>query len=388
MVRQAKLGRANRCVMSNSTVAVVATCAVLMARADVARFDARIAADLSQADTNGVVWVDGRDLPLESKAFKDTDGCYGRMPRTLSAKVSSGVTAMARQATGHYFIFVTDSPTLAVEWVLEEKQGRDPYIPPQGMYGVDIYCKIDDGWRFVKNGRLSALDNPVNLTSMNLPGCGMRPIIVYLPTRGIVKSARVGIKAGARLERYQHVNGIAKPVVHYGTSIVHGGCASRPGLCFTSIVGRTVDAPYVNLGFSGCACLDMEMAEALASIDASLYIIDPAWNCSVEMIRKRCEKFLACLHKAHPQTPILLCEGCEPDGRLPFNDAVREVYDRISAEDTSLARVLHYLPAEGMLQKDGESTHDYCHPNDYGSIQMGKVYSKVVSKILRLYVGK
>ena len=45
--------------------------------------------------------------------------------------------------------------------------------------------------------------------------------------------------------------------------------------------------------------------------------------------------------------------------------------------------MLHFLPAEGMLQKDGESTHDYCHPNDYGSVQMGAVFSKAVGGILR-----
>ena len=373
------MGKQKLTVAAAMTAAVVTT----MLRAEVAKFDSRIAADLTQADTNGVVWVDGRDLPLESKAFAETDGYYGRMPRELAARVSRGVAGMARHATGHYFVFVTDSPTLAVEWVLEEKAGRDPYIPAQGMYGVDIYCKGDAGWRFVKNGRLSRLDDPVNMTAMRLPGGGMRPVIVYLPTRGVVKSIRLGLGKGARLERYRHARGIVKPVVHYGTSIVHGGCASRPGLCFTSIVGRTVDAPYVNLGFSGCACLEIEMAEALARIDASLYIVDPAWNCNAKMVRERCEKFLERLHAAHPETPILLCEGSEPAERLPVNDAVREVYEKIAAGKSSLAKMLHFLPAEGMLQKDGESTHDYCHPNDYGSVQMGAVFSKAVGGILR-----
>lgn len=371
-----------KCLVSFS-VAVTAVVASTTLKADVAKFDSRIAADLTQSDTNGIVWVDGRDMPLESKAFADTDGYYGRMPRELAVKVSKGVEAMARHATGHYFIFVTDSSTLAVEWILVEKEWRDPYIPPQGMYGVDIYCKGDAGWRFVKNGRLSRLNDPVNMTTMKLPGKGMRPVIVYLPTRGVVKSIRVGFGKGARLERYRHAGGILRPVVHYGTSIVHGGCASRPGLCFTSIVGRTVDAPYVNLGFSGCACLEMDMAEALARIDAALYIVDPAWNCDEKIVHDRCEKFLKCLHAAHPETPILLCEGGEPAERLLVNDALREVYGKIVAGNSSLAKVLHFLPADGMIQKDGESTHDYCHPNDYGSVQMGVVFSMKIKEILR-----
>ena len=90
------------------SVAMTAAVAAMTLRADVAKFDPRIVADLTQADTNGVVWVDGRDLPLESKAFAETDGYYGRMPRELAARVSRGVEAMARHATGHYFIFVTE----------------------------------------------------------------------------------------------------------------------------------------------------------------------------------------------------------------------------------------------------------------------------------------
>eukprot|EP01050_Picozoa_sp_SAG11_P018797 SAG11_NODE_2898_length_2851_cov_3.351381_3_plen_67_part_00 len=30
-----------------------------------------------------------------------------------------------------------------------------------------------------------------------------------------------------------------------------GGCASRPGMCHPAIVGRRLDRPVINLGFSG-----------------------------------------------------------------------------------------------------------------------------------------
>jgi len=180
------------------------------------------------------------------------------------------------------------------------------------------------------------------------------------------------LQSGAKPERWRHKSGIVRPVVHYGTSIVHGGCASRPGLCFTSIVGREVDAPYVNLGFSGCARLEPVMADVLSEIDASLYLVDPAWNCTPGMIHERLEPFLRKLHKVRPNVMILVCEGGEPDGsRLPTNDAMKEVYDRLVAEDSTLAARLRYLPADGMIQTDGEPTHDYCHPNDYGSVQTG-----------------
>ena len=39
------------------------------------------------------------------------------------------------------------------------------------------------------------------------------------------------------------------PIVFYGTSITQGGCASRPGMVHTAILGRKFDRPVTNLGF-------------------------------------------------------------------------------------------------------------------------------------------
>ena len=44
---------------------------------------------------------------------------------------------------------------------------------------------------------------------------------------------------------------------------------------------------------------------------------------------------------------------------------------------------LHYLPCDGMLPTDGEATHDYIHPNDYGSVQMGRVFAKRIAELLK-----
>ncbi len=353
--------------------------------ADVSAFDARIAADIEQADAEGLRWVDGLSIGLESKGFPKTKTPYGRLPVETFDRMPAGLRGMQAHATGHYLFFDTDSTTLAVEWTLQDKTKTDPFIPPQGMYGVDIYCREKGKpWRFVRNGRLAKPEEPVNRTCVNLP-VGRKSILVYLPTRGVVTKMRVGVKDGSHILEAHHDSGIVKPIVHYGTSIVHGGCSSRPGLCFTSVAARLLDVPYVNLGFSGCAKLEPEVAETLVRAEASLYIVDPAWNCSPALVRERLEKFLRILHAAHPETPILVCEGGEPDGkRLPTNDAMLEVYRELVAGDQSLAEALHYLPAEGLIQTDGESTHDYCHPNDYGALQMGRVFAAEIGKTLGL----
>lgn len=354
-------------------------------KADVSAFDARIAADVEQADEDGLRWVDGLAIGLESKGFPETKTPYGRLPPETFDGLPAGLRSMQAHATGHYLFFDTDSPKLAVEWTLQEKANKDPYIPPQGMYGVDVYCREKGGpWRFVRNGRLAKPEEPVNRMCVNLP-TGRKTMLVYLPTRGVVVKMRVGVKDGSRIFEAHHGSGVTKPVVHYGTSIVHGGCSSRPGLCFTSVAARLADVPYVNLGFSGCAKLEPEVAETLVRAEASLYIVDPSWNCSPEIVRKRLKRFLEILHAARPQTPILVCEGGEPDGkRRRTNDAMLEVYQRLVAEGAPMASVLHYLPAKGLIPTDGESTHDYCHPNDYGALHMGRVFATEIRKVLGL----
>mgnify|MGYP002508477446 CR=1 FL=1 len=45
----------------------------------------------------------------------------------------------------------------------------------------------------------------------------------------------------------------------YGTSILQGGCATRPGMAHTNILQRRLNREGVNLGFSGNARLDPEI---------------------------------------------------------------------------------------------------------------------------------
>ena len=121
---------------------------------DVAAFDSRIASDAAQASKDGFAWKDAAAFPLESKVCGTTATPYGRIPADMMDKVPPGVKGMAGHSTGHYFLLETDSPKFGVRWKCAQTSATDPYIPPQGMYGVDIYMREGAGWRFLKNGRL------------------------------------------------------------------------------------------------------------------------------------------------------------------------------------------------------------------------------------------
>ena len=100
------------------------------------------------------------------------------------------------------------------------------------------------------------------------------------------------------------------PIVMYGTSIFQGGCANRPGMAHTNILGRWLDREIINLGFSGNAYLDVEIAEYIATVEnPSLIVLDYAPNCTAEMIDEKAEKFFRIVRDAHPDVPVIIVES-------------------------------------------------------------------------------
>ena len=65
-----------------------------------------------------------------------------------------------------------------------------------------------------------------------------------------------------------------KPILFYGTSIMQGACASRPGLAIPAILGRRLKRPTINLGFSGNGIMEPEIASLLAEQDPCVFVID------------------------------------------------------------------------------------------------------------------
>ena len=82
-----------------------------------------------------------------------------------------------------------------------------------------------------------------------------------------------------------------KPIVFYGTSILQGGCASRPGMAHTNIISRRLNRECINLGFSGNGQLDLEVARVMAEVDAGVFVLDFVPNASVEQMKERMETF-------------------------------------------------------------------------------------------------
>ena len=136
-----------------------------------------------------------------------------------------------------------------------------------------------------------------------------REYLLYLPLYNGVSSVEIGLpKCSALAKAPPRPEGYERPIVVYGTSITQGGCDSRPGMVHTAILGRRLDRPVVNLGFSGNGKMEPELAALLAELDPAAYVIDCLPNMTAEEVGARVEPFVRALRAARPGTPIVLAE--------------------------------------------------------------------------------
>lgn len=336
-----------------------------------------------------VRWYDALLLGLEGKAFEETKADYDRLPAKAEGVVRSAVWGLSRDSAGICLRFVTDAPTIRARWTLNSSGLAMPHMPATGVSGLDLYVKTDDGkWRWLAVGRPTAQTNDVQLAG-GIPQ-GTREYLLYLPLYNGVSKLEIGVPEGTTLSKAPaREAGRDKPIVFYGTSITQGGCASRPGMVHTAIVGRWMDYPVVNLGFSGNGRMETEVAELMAEIDAAVYVIDCLPNISAEDVRARTAPVVKLLKKAHPDTPILLVEDRNyadsfllPSKRTrneTSQAALKEVYSQLKSDGME---GVYYLEGKDLIGDDGEGTVDSSHPTDLGFYRQAQVFQAALEPIL------
>ena len=346
-------------------------------------------------ENDQTVWIDGRKLPIEGRAFDDVSHWYDRLPSNVTARVNNGVRSMKSHTAGMQFRFRTASKKLVFRWRPTSSRLSLAHMPATGVSGIDVY-RFDETrkrWMFVATGKINNARNGARLEVKWRPG---EACLVNLPLYNGIASFSLGVDPGTGVEPLgKRASGIEKPVVFYGTSITHGGCASRPGMAFVNIVGRELDVPVVNLGFSGSGVMEFEMSELLARIDASCYVLDCLWNMGSVKGQSRIgrnvegnyEPFIRNLRAKRPDVPIVMAEMSDVfgGGPNPKDLFVRALYEKLVKEGW---KNLVYLPKEEMYSADGEGTVDGVHPNDAGMQTMAAAFGKAVAAALGLPLAK
>jgi len=324
-------------------------------------------------------WYDATLLQIEGRGWDETEESYDRLPSKAKGKVPNEVWEMSKDSSGLAVRFSADTSVIQVRWTLKKTALALPHMPATGVSGVDLYSRNEAGnWEFVNNGRPGGLSNQVAFRVR--PG---RELLLYFPLYNGVRSLEIGIPEQSRLLKSANYSGGRKePLVFYGTSITQGACASRPGMAATALVGRSLNIPVINLGFSGSGKMEMEMAKLLAELEPSIYILDCLWNMTPDLVAERVMPFVRFLRIHRPNVPIVLVEDSHLWGISPTDKGkiLREQFDLLEADGL---RNLYFMSNQGMLGIDGEATVDRTHPNDVGFLRQAEVFAEFLAPLLK-----
>lgn len=355
--------------------------------ADVSKLDPAMAASKAAAAQDQLDWHDVSKWGLEGREWPSMERLryFDRLPAAAEKTVTPAVWNLSRDSAGMMVRFKTDAQSLHIHYKLAKANLGMAHMPATGVSGVDFYARDEAGkWRWVQVTRPAAQEIRTELIKGLAPG--MREYAAYLPLYNGVEFLEIGVPKGARFE------GLAprqKPVVFYGTSITHGACASRPGMVHTAILGRRLDMPVVNLGFSGNGRMDAAVGEFLAQIDAAAFVIDCLPNMGPADVTLKCVPLVTQLRAAKPNIPIVLVEDRRytndwiTPAKAKFHDdnhaALRTAFETLQKQGVTN---LHYIPGDALYGTDSEGATDASHASDLGFMRQADIFEPFLRKAL------
>lgn len=318
---------------------------------------------------------------------------YDRLPSKAEHAVRNELWNLSKHAAGQYINFTTNSSKIMVRYVVKGAQALSQ-MPATGASGVDLYAKEPGGkWRWTR--AVLKFGDTIEYTFDNIPR--MQPLLhyrLYLPLVTSVQWMNIGVPKDCSFNSIPVDD--ERPIVAYGTSIMHGAYASRPGLAWTNILGRKLDIKMVNLGFSGNGQLETALIDLINEIDARVYILDCMPNLwdkkkfPAEEIEKRMRNSVNELHKKHPAVPIVFAEHCSGSDGVNMDTLLTQRYTAVSK---IAAEVFQKMKKDGIkniyhlsakdIGFDQESTLDGTHPNDIGMMQYAEAYFKIIAPLVK-----
>jgi lysophospholipase L1-like esterase len=266
---------------------------------------------------------------------------------------------------------------------LGEKKGAEPYIPPS-LVGKTA----GPGYR---DKAVEVALRPVRLkrgTAENEEAsAGPKPaqrfpeqVCRILLDGGVI--TLTGIDGDIRPPRPDELPPV---LVSYGTSISQGAAATRPDRSFTALTAAALGYDLRNLGCSGSAFCEKEMADYLAKQPGDLFLFEISVNMAgkgftVDEFRKRASYLIDQVTKAHPEVPVvcvsILTLGADRDepksGLVPeYRQALEEVCGATQHKNVHLVDGTKLLSFEGLAK-------DNIHPTDVGHAEIA---TKLVPQI-------
>ena len=305
-----------------------------------------------------------------------------RLPPELIEKIPS-LSFLGRRPTGARLGFRTDSSkiTLKIEF---ETLSVDIGMSIYSCQSAFVFAGDRPSSRFLGIANARSYENKIFENTFNKEA-KLEDVTIFLPRNEIIKNVWIYIEDDAHIEPptpYKH----SKPMVFYGSSITEGGIACNVCNGYNAMISRHLDADYYNLGFSGNAKGEIEMADFISTIDMSLFVYDYDHNApTVEHLARTHEPFFKRVREKRPTLPIVMitrpCANYKEDERARRKVIMTTYENAIKSGDKNV----YFIDGEEFFKNDPDRELcfiDTIHPNDLGFAKMTQVIEPVIKKIL------
>ncbi|MFV0507061.1 MAG: SGNH/GDSL hydrolase family protein [Bacteroidales bacterium] len=330
-----------------------------------------------------LVYVNAEDLDIIGKA-NPTPMHYHRIDTMKYNNMPQGVKNLFTNSAGLAIAFKTNSNIIAARWTTASSYTLTNMTAIVGK-GLDLYIKRDEEWIFAGVGRPTGDSSSCRIVE-NMQD-GEKECLLYLPLYDEIRTLEIGVSEGHKIETMK--NPFKKKVIIYGSSILQGASASRPGMAYPSRMTRKTDLDFINLGLSGRGKMEHSVANMLADIEADAYILDCAPNPSPEEITERTEYLVNTIRKQNAKAPIIMIQSVVRESGN-FDMKARA---RVEAQNRNFKKEFEKLQASGveniyyiegdLLGSDHEGTTDGVHPNDLGFDRMLRVIEPAVIDVFQ-----
>lgn len=355
------------------------------------RIDANLAGS-GPIEEDGLRFYNVRQEPFRvyGLLWESPKDSFRRMPVEAAKKVSASIETLHLHTAGGRVRFTTDSKTLAIRANMNPNR-KSALLSLSLMGGFDVYITENGISRYFETIKPPVgWDEYLFTGKITFPTAHSRDITLYLPCYGGVDFLEIGIDADATLSEsgtYRH----STPVVFYGSSITHGAASSRPGNAFVSRISRNLDCDFVNLGFSGSAKGEVEMAQYISRLPMSMFVMDYDHNSpNAAHLREHHEPFFLKFREGNSTVPVLMVSrpplSYESSGETGLrNEIIMQTYENAKARGDEN---VYFLDGRTLFRQDmvgfgaWDCTADRVHPNDLGAFLMSCGFTKEIAKIM------
>ena len=327
---------------------------------------------------NYLRYYNGLSSPFKLHGLVKTEsGRFHRLPDDIIGKVNDEVTTLAKYTAGGRIRFKTNSVSIAlsvtplhndipINMSLIGTTGCDIYV--DGVYRMTCAPKTEGGeFGCVMEKKPGTFDIEINLP----------------PYNGVV-DLRIGLNESASVEDpTPYISD--KPILFYGSSITQGASASRPGNAYTSMLARWLNVDHINLGFSGSGRGEAIVAEYIASLDLSAFIMDYDHNApNVRHLEETHERFFKIIREKRPNLPVIMISKPDTDNDPLYTERLDVIHGTYENAKVAGDENVYFIDGSTLFGKNNRDacTVDGCHPNDLGFMRMAEVIRPVLERAL------